>query len=94
MSSIVSKEKIVLPNNEEYTYEQDYLYQIFRGDQLTVARTKSAIGIQHTHNTNKEKLHGIIPVVEDWHCHITLMQVHNTEFNLHTPNWSSESTVE
>lgn len=45
------------------------------GDQLTVARIYGAQGMRRSHDHTKEKLSGIIPVVEDWHSRQTLMQV-------------------
>ncbi|XP_019858884.1 PREDICTED: uncharacterized protein LOC109587103 isoform X2 [Amphimedon queenslandica] len=57
------------------TKEEDRLYQVLAGgDQVTVVRARSAIGIRRTHDTNTEKLKGIVPVVEDWHARLTLLQ--------------------
>ena len=71
-----TKETILLPNGEEYSFDTDNLFKILvGGDQLTVTRARSSIGIRRTHTTNTEKLHGLIPVVEDWHTRLTLMQV-------------------
>ena len=61
--------------------EEDRLYQVLAGgDQVTVVRARSAIGIRRTHDTNTEKLKGIVPVVEDWHARLTLLQVLYNEF--------------
>ena len=54
-----------LPNGEIDDETTEKLYQVlFGGDQLTVARARSAIGMRRTHDTNKEKLQGLIPVIE------------------------------
>uniref|UniRef100_A0A1X7VUI6 DUF6589 domain-containing protein n=1 Tax=Amphimedon queenslandica TaxID=400682 RepID=A0A1X7VUI6_AMPQE len=65
-----------LPNGESEEVTDDKLYQILiGGDQLTVARARSAIGIRRNHNTNKEKLQGLIPVVEDWHARVIFVRL-------------------
>ena len=65
-------------NGEEIETNEEVLYQILGGgDQLTVTRSRSAIGIRRTHDSNREKLLGIIPVIEDWHARVTLLQVIN-----------------
>lgn len=65
-----------LPNGETEEETTEKLHQVlFGGDQLTVARARSAIGMRRTHDTNREKLQGLIPVVEDWHARVTLLQV-------------------
>ena len=67
----------ILPNGETDEETTEKLYQVlFGGDQLTVARARSAIGMRRTHDSNKEKLQGLIPVVEDWHARVTLLQVY------------------
>jgi L1 cell adhesion molecule like protein len=66
----------VLPNGELQQIMEENLYEILGGgDQLTVVRARAAIGVRRTHNTNREKLKGIIPVIEDWHGKMTLLQV-------------------
>ena len=79
--TITTKERMILPDGEEYNYEEDNMMEVlFGGDQLTVTRARSAIGIRRTHESNKEKLLGLIPVIEDWHARQTLMQVSMTSF--------------
>jgi L1 cell adhesion molecule like protein len=74
--STTSTHNTTLPNGENYSYTQDNLFEIlFGGDQLTVTRARSAIGIRRTHDSDKEKLLGLIPVVEDWHARMALVQV-------------------
>ena len=64
-----------LPNGETDEETTEKLYQVLFGDQLTVARARSVTGMRRTHDTNKEKLQGLIPVVEDWHARVTLLHV-------------------
>lgn len=45
------------------------------GDQKTVTKARSAIGVRRCHDNNKDKLKGLIPVIEDWHSRMTLMRV-------------------
>ena len=48
------------------------------GDELTVAHAKGAIDIRFTDDSEKGKLHGLIPVVEDWHTRMTFQKVSTT----------------
>lgn len=67
---------VVLPNGDIYTSEEEVFFEILMGgDQVTVTRARSAISIRRTHDTNREKLRGIEPVIEDWHARMVLMQV-------------------
>ena len=60
----------------KHVYDNENLLEVLAGgDQLTVTRARSAIGIRRTHETNKKKLRGLVPVVEDWHARMTLMTV-------------------
>ena len=54
------------------------------GDQLTVARAKGAITLRSTHSNPQHCLHGVIPVIEDWHARMTFMKVRKT-FKVTTP---------
>ena len=70
------REDITLPNGDVYTSEQESFFEIFLGgDQLTTTRARSAIAIRCTHDSNKEKLRGIIPVIEDWHARMTIENI-------------------
>ena len=48
---------------------------LFGGDQLTAARARSAK--RHVANADSDtgKLHGLIPVTEDWHTKMSLLLV-------------------
>ena len=45
------------------------------GDQLTFARAQGSISIRDDHDSNKQCLDGITPVVEDWHAKQCLLKV-------------------
>lgn len=45
------------------------------GDQLTVARARTAIKVKVNSETPTKKLSGIIPVVEDWHAKANFLSV-------------------
>ena len=44
------------------------------GDQLTVARARGSIAIRRNHPDDKERLKGLVPMVEDWHSRMTFMK--------------------
>jgi L1 cell adhesion molecule like protein len=74
--SLPINEQIVLPNGEKYELCDTDLWQIvFGGDQLTVVRARAAASIRDDHNTSKDKLNGLIPVIEDGHARVTLLKV-------------------
>ena len=54
----------------------DRFHQIlFGGDQLTVARARSAQAARLNSSSGSGQLQGFIPVVEDWHAKLCLLQV-------------------
>ena len=69
-----------LPNGSILDFDNSRFDQIlFGGDQLTVARARSAQSLRDTHDSAKERLEGLRPVIEDWHGRMTLMNV----FHIH-----------
>ena len=48
---------------------------LFGGDQLTVARARSAKRNMANGDSGLSRLEGFIPVVEDWHSQLTLLSV-------------------
>lgn len=60
--------------------EEEVFYQIlFGGDQLTVARARGSAAIWSDHVTSicsrRDRLEGLLPVVEDWHAKQCLLKV-------------------
>lgn len=47
------------------------------GDQLTVARIRSAQAARLNSESGSGQLRGFMPVVEDWHAKLCLMEVNN-----------------
>ena len=58
-------------------FDDEIFHQILLGgDQLTVARARGSIGARQDHITRRERLEGLLPVVEDWHAKQCLLKVH------------------
>ena len=45
------------------------------GDQLTVARERTAQSVRHHSENELDRLEGLVPVVDDWHTNLTLEKV-------------------
>jgi len=45
------------------------------GDQLTVARCRGSAAARSDSDTRKQRLHGLIPVSEDWHAKLRICKV-------------------
>ena len=66
-----------LPNGDQFHYKDKVYHRtLFGGDQLTVARARSAQCIRANEETAKDRLEGLIPVVEDWHTRVVLLKVY------------------
>ena len=48
---------------------------LFGGDQLTVARARTAQHTRITSDSHTDALHGLIPFASDWHAEFNLMEV-------------------
>ena len=48
---------------------------ILGGDQLTVARTRGAQVAMTNAHTPSQKIDGLIPIVQDWHAEVVLIEV-------------------
>ena len=68
--------EVTLPSGEtmEYT-EQHYAVTLIGGDQLTVARARGAQKIRSNSFKSEDRLDGLLPVAEDWHSKMCLLQV-------------------
>ena len=55
------------------------VYQLFTtlvcGDHLSTARARNCVMIQNNAENNFGTLNGLLPVVEDWHVKVCLMEV-------------------
>lgn len=66
-----------VPSTGEVAISESAIYQnvLFGGDQLTAARARGAITAMANHPTPRSLLEGIIPVIEDWHTLVVLLEV-------------------
>ena len=53
----------------------EFQHILFGGDQLTVARARGAITAMANHPTVQKRLEGIVPVIEDWHTLVVLLEI-------------------
>ena len=53
---------------------------LFGGDQLTVARVRGAQGMREGSQNAIGRLEGVIPVAEDWHTKLCLIEVRMNSF--------------
>ena len=52
-----------------------YVYMFSGGDQLTAARARSGQRIRSNSLRGKDRLEGMVPVIEDWHAKVCLLGV-------------------
>eukprot|EP00731_Ephydatia_muelleri_P022356 Em0014g947a len=65
---VTQEESASLSTGQVVTKKTEYMHRILiGGDQLTVARMRSAINIKNNSWTATGRLEGFIPVAEDWH---------------------------
>ena len=49
----------------------NFLPILLGGDQLTAARARGSKSLRASHDSAKDRLDGLVPVVEDWHARVT-----------------------
>ena len=77
---------VTLPCGSTHSIDKVQFHHILvGGDQLTVARANGAITLQSTHSNPQHCLHGVIPVIEDWHAKMTFMKVRKRYLKLQHP---------
>ena len=54
---------------------QNLMLSLLGGDQLTVVRIRSTQALRDTLDSATERYEGLIPVIEDWHAKVILLQV-------------------
>lgn len=75
---IRSRQYTVEDTNEVVDIPNDNLHPILLGgDQLTVARARSAKKAKINSVDPSLRLDGLLPVAEDWHTRLNLLQVRN-----------------
>ena len=66
-----------------YFYDDTKLVQLLLfGDQLTVARARSASKLRDTQTEAKDTLQGFVPVIADWHTRICLLEASTHQYKL------------
>ena len=70
-----SEEKFISTGEKVLEEKAKFHPILVGGDQLTVARARSAIKVKVNSHTPSKRLSGIIPVVEDWHAKANFLGV-------------------
>ena len=79
-SKLVQRRMSVPGSDEVVSFDdQDFATTLVGGDQLTVARIRGAQLIRSNSGTNQDRFAGILPVAEDWHTKLCLLQVIHNE---------------
>jgi len=61
--------------------DDELFHKIFLGgDQFTVARARGSIAVRLDHQSQRDHLEGLLPVVEDWHAKQCLLKVTSTVY--------------
>lgn len=70
------KEHCILSTGEVEVVDEYNFHQIlFGGDQLTCARARGSQKAKVSEVTNRAQLLGLVPVAEDWHTKMCLLEV-------------------
>lgn len=70
------RSSLTLPNGETMTVDRTQFSPVlFGGDQLTAARARGARNLRLNHDDVIDRFKGIIPVVEDRHARVHLLEV-------------------
>jgi hypothetical protein len=74
---MISKEgELTLPNGGKLSFDDtEYFKILFGGDQLTAARIRGTQALRVTEDEAVDRLEGLIPVAEDWHSRMALVDV-------------------
>ena len=57
------------------TEDKEYVHTLIGGDYLSVARARGAQHIRRTSELEIYRLDGLLPVTEDWHAKVCLLEV-------------------
>ena len=69
-------------SNDSEEIMVDKMHQVlFGGDQLTVVRARSAQLIRDNSQHATGRLQGFVPVIEDWHTKVCLLEVYTYIYN-------------
>ena len=68
--------EITLHNGSKVTFDDTEFFKLLLGgDQLTAARIRGTQALRVTQDKAADRLQGLIPVVEDWHSRMALVDV-------------------
>ena len=68
--------EITLHNYSKVAFDDtDFFKLLLGGDQLTAARIRGTQALRVTQDKAVDRLQGLIPVVEDWHSRMALVDV-------------------
>ena len=59
--------------------DKEYAVTLVGGDQLTVARIRGAQKIHGNSETSEQRCDGLLPVAEDWHAKMCLLEVRHQQ---------------
>ena len=76
----VPTKKVVMeksPISGQVVNKEDYKFcrTLIGGDQLTIARARGSSAARVDHSTARDRLNGLMPVIEDWHAKQCLLKV-------------------
>ena len=72
----ITTEEFELHSGEHLSVTHSKLVHILMGgDQLTASRMRSVHDGLHNSNSSRERLEGLVPVVEDWHAKVIFLKV-------------------
>ena len=74
--TLPKESEITLPNADTVTFDDTHFFKLLLGgDQLTAARVRGTQALQVTQDRACDRLQGLVPVVEDWHSRMALVDV-------------------
>lgn len=65
----------LIEGNDVITKDKSYIKMLLGGDYLTAARARGAQEIRRTSELEERSLDSFLPVTEDWHAKVCLLQV-------------------
>ena len=74
-STYVPMKEIVEEQDGDHLKMHYFHHILFGGDQVTASRTRSAKRMRQNAELGKAKLQGFIPIIEDWHAKVVLLEV-------------------
>ena len=81
-SKCIQRSKIVPLTGEVVDFnDREFTTTLIGGDQLTAARARGTQLIRSNCHLNIDSLAGLLPVAEDWHAKLCLLQVYITIYN-------------